>query len=81
MFSLSFPLAPLTFTSFCSSLIFTKFITLGTHFHAVPFLAFVFYLPTFFLFDFIAICFLRFLLNPVRGWFSLLGFIIGILIS
>ncbi|VUC29325.1 unnamed protein product [Clonostachys rosea] len=81
MFSLSFPLAPLIFTSFCSSLIFTKLITLGTHFHAVPFLAFVFYLPTFFLLDFIAICLLRFLLNPVRGWFSLFGFIVGILIS
>jgi hypothetical protein len=50
------------FAIFIVSLVTSKGIRLLTHAFAVPTLAFIFYLPTFFFFDFLAICVCRLLL-------------------
>lgn len=50
------------FAIFVVSLVTSKGIRLLTHAFAVPTLAFIVYLPTFFFFDFLAICVCRLLL-------------------
>lgn len=60
--------AAFAFAVFTVALITSKGIRLVTHAFAIPTLAFVFYLPTFFFFDVLAICFCRLLLwQPINA--------------
>jgi hypothetical protein len=69
---------PFIFSVFCIAVAASKLIRLVTHAAAVPVLAFVFYFPTFLLYDLLVICLARLLLwsSPSRLlWIpNILGF-------
>ncbi|KAM6505657.1 hypothetical protein FSOLCH5_013832 [Fusarium solani] len=71
-FSVSF-----VFGVFFVSVISSKLLHLWTHFSTVPTSAFILYLPTFFLFDLIAICIARLLLCQGRSPLAWVGCILG----
>lgn len=71
-FSVSF-----VFGVFFVSVISSKLLHLWTHFSTVPTSAFILYLPTFFLFDLIAICIARLLLSQGRGPLAWVGCVLG----
>ncbi|KAK7394032.1 hypothetical protein QQX98_013187 [Neonectria punicea] len=69
------------FSAFSVSVLCSKLVHLVTYASTIPATAFIVYLPTFFLADFLAICFLRVLLRPVNRWFFLIFPVVGCLIS
>ncbi|KAF4470969.1 hypothetical protein FALBO_2110 [Fusarium albosuccineum] len=76
LFSVSF-----VFGVFFVSVIASKLLHLWTHFSTVPTSAFILYLPTFFLFDLIAICIARLLLAQTRTPLAWVGCVVGSLLT
>ncbi|KAF4975747.1 hypothetical protein FZEAL_7524 [Fusarium zealandicum] len=72
LFSVSFP-----FGLFFVSVLASKLLHLYTHFSTVPTGAFILYLPTFFLFDFVAVCIARLLFSQSKSYFAWAGCVIG----
>lgn len=79
--AMQFSVVSLVFSTFFVTVGAVKFCHLFAYFNKVPVWAFLVFLPTFFVPDFLAICLLRALLRPVRGWFTIITAIIGTLIT
>lgn len=79
--SLPTPLLSFIFGLFFVSIVSSKLVHLYVRVFTVPFIAFVFYLPTFFLLDLISICLGRLLLQPAKSFFVFLASIIGGLLA
>ncbi|KAM5344176.1 hypothetical protein ACJ41O_012713 [Fusarium nematophilum] len=75
-FSVSF-----VFGAFFVSVISSKLVHLYNHVATVPLEAFILYLPTFFLFDFLAICIARLLLSQSKSPWAWAGCTLGTLIT
>ncbi|CRJ97150.1 hypothetical protein BN1708_009453 [Verticillium longisporum] len=73
--------APFFFSSFTVAILASKAVHLIAHFSTVPFSAFIIYLPTFLIYDLLAVFVLRLLLQNSRGGFWLIPVSIGSLIS
>ncbi|KAF4992690.1 hypothetical protein FGRMN_7003 [Fusarium graminum] len=74
LFSVSY-----VFGLFFVSILGSKLLHLWTHFFTVPVSAFILYLPTFFLFDILAICVARILLSQSRTPWAWIGSLFGTL--
>jgi hypothetical protein len=72
LFSVSY-----VFGVFFVSILGSKLLHLWTHFFTVPTTAFILYLPTFFLFDLLAICLARLLLSQSRTPWAWIGSLLG----
>ncbi|KAH8680353.1 alkaline-phosphatase-like protein [Ilyonectria robusta] len=69
------------FSAFFVSVVLSKFVHLCTYVSTIPTGAFLLYLPTFFIADFLVICIARLFLRPVKGLPSLVGAVIGSFIT
>lgn len=69
------------FSAFFVSVVLSKFVHLCTYVSTIPTGAFLLYLPTFFITDFLVICIARLFLRPVKGLPSLVGAVIGSFIT
>ncbi|KAK0387249.1 hypothetical protein NLU13_5562 [Sarocladium strictum] len=68
---------PYVFGIYFVSIIASKLLHLFTHLFTVPLPAFLLYLPTFFIFDFLAICIVRLLLTQSKTPWARLGCMVG----
>ncbi|CAM1502486.1 Fc.00g044700.m01.CDS01 [Cosmosporella sp. VM-42] len=71
----------LPFAAFFVSVCATKLLHLYIHAHAIPVGLFILYLPSFYLADAFFLCALRLLLRRERGLLSLLGYVLGCILS
>ncbi|CAJ0542597.1 Ff.00g001580.m01.CDS01 [Fusarium sp. VM40] len=76
LFSVSY-----VFGVFFVSILGSKLLHLWTHFFTVPLTAFILYLPTFFLFDLLAICIGRLLLSQSRTPWAWIGSLFGSIVT
>ncbi|ROT36495.1 alkaline phosphatase-like protein [Sodiomyces alkalinus F11] len=75
--SIPIPRLSFLFGLFFVSIVSSKLVRLYIHITTVPVLAFAFYLPTFFIFDLIVICFARLILQPAKNSVTFLASVIG----
>jgi hypothetical protein len=69
------------FGAFCVALIATKITILTIHAPTVPLGEFLFFLPTFFLPDVVAICFMRLMLRAAKGYVAIVASAVGVVTS
>ncbi|KAG7134615.1 hypothetical protein HYQ45_007422 [Verticillium longisporum] len=75
------PVVSLLFAALCTSLFLTKLILLLIHAPTIPVASALFYLPTFFLPDFLVICVARLALRREKGRLSLIACVVGSLLT
>ncbi|KAM0324872.1 hypothetical protein ACHAQA_007838 [Verticillium albo-atrum] len=75
------PVVSLLFAALCTSLLFSKLILLLIHAPTIPVASALFFLPTFFLADFLVVCVARLLLRREKGRLSLIACAVGCLLT